>query len=107
MADSNLPGDDRRQQLTSDFLSQTARIPFAELQRYFAGGRVVAVEDSLDLVSVAVELALDNAEQFQQWVDAGAVSAVSDDTARQWLEAGTVLWAVVADPWVLVQLRDE
>ncbi|MEM1404253.1 MAG: DUF2288 family protein [Pseudomonadota bacterium] len=107
MADGTLSGDDRRRQLTSDFLAQTARIPFGELQRYFAGGRVVAVADSLDLVSVAVELALDNAAQFQQWVDAGAVNAVSDDTARQWLEAEADLWAVVADPWVLVQLRDE
>lgn len=93
----------RREQLRADFLAQTARIPFAELQRYFAAGQLVLVGDSLDLVDVATELAMDNAQRFQGWIDAGDIAPVDDATALAWLSDEKSLWAVVANPWVLVQ----
>ena len=95
----------RRDQLRADFHGQTAKIPFAELQRYFAGGRLVLVAGNLDLIDVAVELALDNRERFEAWTETGEVAGVTDTQARDWLEANAELWAVVADPWVLVQER--
>lgn len=93
----------RRAQLEADFLAQTARIPFTELQRYFAGGRVVSVGADLDLVQVATELAMDNAQLFADWIAAGRITPVPDDLAAEWLAEGKQLWAVVANPWVLVQ----
>lgn len=93
------PRDQRR----NDLLMQTARIAFADLQRYFAAGRLVLVSDALDLIDVAVELAEDNAPRFEQWLAAGDVAGVSDIQAAQWLADECALWAVVADPWVLVQ----
>jgi hypothetical protein len=94
---------DRHDQLRADFLAQTARIAFVELQRYFAAGKLVLVDDSLDLIDVAVALARDNRSRFEDWLRAGAISGVSDSQAQQWLAQETQLWAVVADPWVLVQ----
>ena len=96
-------GQSRRERLTADFHAQTARISFTELQRFFAAGRLVSVGNALDLVEVAVELACDNRERFERWLADGAVEAVSDDTARAWLRDDVQLWAVVAEPWVLVQ----
>ena len=96
---------EKREQLRADFNEQTARIEFTELQRHFAAGRLILVGDDLDLVRVAVELALDNADTFQRWVNAGSVAGVSDEQAREWLATDCTLWAVVADPWVLVQLN--
>lgn len=101
---STEPGS-RREQLAADFLAQTARIPFAELQRFFAAGRLVAVAPALDLVQVAVELAEDNRAQFEAWLAEGAVYGVSDARAAEWLAQEVSLWAVVAEPWVLVQRR--
>ena len=95
----------RRDRLRDDFHCQTAKITFAELQRYFAAGKLIQVGSELDLVEVAVELALDNRQRFEEWTAAGAVAPVNDDQARRWLESDRVLWAVVADPWVLVQDR--
>ncbi|WP_439101559.1 DUF2288 domain-containing protein [Congregibacter sp.] len=100
MAES--PGQAQRR---SDFLAQTARIPFAELQRYFAAGRLVLVNDALDLVEVAVQLSEDNAKQFEAWLNASMLAGVSDEQATRWLAHEHSLWAVVADPWVLVQER--
>jgi hypothetical protein len=83
--------------------AETARIGWAELQRFFAGGYAVAVDGRLDLVEVAYQMSRDNAEQLSQWLDAGLIGPVKDDQARDWLHSDAVVWSVVVRPWVLVQ----
>ena len=94
---------DRAALLRRVFHSQTARIHWRDLQPYFAHGNVVRVSGDLDLVEVAVQLGLDNTEDFQRWIAGGEVAPVSDGQALQWHETDTQLWAVVAPPWILVQ----
>ncbi len=98
--------DDRETLLRREYASQTARINWHDLQTYYAHGSVVAVSAELDLVEVAVQLGLDNTQQFQQWIAAQQVSPVQDEQALDWYETRQSLWAVVAPPWVLVQQRD-
>lgn len=100
MADESL-----REQRRADFLAQTAQIAFTELQRYFAAGRLVIVSDELDLIDVVVQLSEDNSKQFETWLEQGRLCGVNDEQATRWLADERVLWAVVADPWVLVQER--
>ncbi len=107
MADQEAAGADRAALLRREFLGQTARIPWQELQTHFAHGNVVRVAPALDLVEVAVQLGLDNAQQFQAWIDSSEIAPVSDADARRWLENDALLWAVVAAPWILVQDRDD
>jgi hypothetical protein len=98
---AEVPG--REALLRREFMGQTARIRWHELQTYYARGSVVAVDAGLDLVEVAVQLGMDRADRFRAWIDAGQVAPVSDSQALAWYEADAVLWAVVAAPWVLVQ----
>lgn len=105
-ADDALP-EDRETLLRREYHGQTARIQWHELQTYYARGAVVRVSSELDLVEVAVQLGLDNTEQFQQWITSGAVAAVKESEALAWYEANQELWAVVAAPWVLVQQREQ
>ncbi len=98
---------EREEKIKQEYLSQTARIPWRELQSYFAAGKVIYVAPELDLVNVAVQLGMDNLAQFEQWTKAEQVHPVTDAQAGVWHEADLTLWAVVAAPWVLVQLRDE
>lgn len=98
--------EDREALLRQEYLSQTARINWHDLQTYYAHGSVVAVNAELDLVEVAVQLGLDNAEQFQDWIAEHKITPVHDEQALAWYEANQELWAVVAPPWVLVQRRD-
>jgi hypothetical protein len=97
----------RESLLRSEYLSQTARIRWHELQTWYARGSVIKVEGSLNLVEVAVQLGLDNTARFEQWIADGSVAPVADDQARAWYETNQELWAVVAAPWVLVQQRKE
>ena len=86
--------------------SETAKIPWRELQRPFAAGKVFHVHRELDLVEVACAMQRDDIEQVKSWTDAARLSRVADERARTWLERDTRLWAVVVKPWVLVQEID-
>ena len=94
---------DRECELHAQYMGQTARINWRDLQAWYARGSVIGVCDSLDLVEVAVQLGLDNTVQFGKWIRAGRVAPVRDEQALSWYEANQELWAVVAPPWVLVQ----
>lgn len=82
---------------------ETAQIAWKELLRFFAGGLVIAVTPQLDLVEVALQMSQDNKPQIEQWLSEGKIARVSDELAREWLEADAVLWAVVVKPWIVVQ----
>jgi hypothetical protein len=83
--------------------SETAKIAWHELQRFFAQGNAVNVSPELDLVDVAWEISRDNKEQVANWMSAGRLGPVSDAQALEWLEANALMWCVVVRPWVLVQ----
>ena len=97
--------EDRETILRREYHTQTAKINWHDLQTYYAHGSVIAVGSELSLVEVAVQLGLDNAEQFQQWIADKQIAPVHDEQALAWYETNQQLWAVVAPPWVLVQRR--
>lgn len=86
--------------------SETARISWKELQRYFAGGYTLIVELELDLVDVAYQMQQDNAKQIEQWMNQQLIRQVSNEEARQWYNDDQSMWACVIKPWVLVQPED-
>jgi len=82
---------------------ETAEIKWSELQRYFAGGRVVHVDNLLDLVDVALYFTQDNAQKIKNLREHKQLDFVTDQQAKAWFAENTLLWAVVVKPWVLVQ----
>lgn len=84
-------------------IGETAKIPWRDLQRFFAAGKVLCIGDQLDLVEVAVAVQQDDVEQVKRLADSGEITAATDDQARAWYQQDSMLWAVVVKPWVLVQ----
>ena len=82
---------------------ETSRMPWKELERFFASGAVIAVSNDLDLVEVAYCIASDDKDAVVKWMAENKVSRVSDDQASAWSEADVSLWTVVVKPWILVQ----
>ena len=82
---------------------ETAKIPWRELQRYFASGSAIAVSAELDLVEVGSEVLADNKLKVESWTQSGKVGPVSDRQAQEWYDANALMWAVVLSPWVFVQ----
>lgn len=91
--------------LAAELVLETATIRWHELQRFFASGNAIAVDESLDLIYVATQISNDNAVQIKAWMDAGLVDAVKDSQAQEWYDQDAVLWALVIKPWVLVQYK--
>ena len=89
--------------LREELHSETSKIPWSELQRFFAAGKAIYVSLELDLIEVAVQVSNDNSKMVRQWMGAAKVAPVSDDQARYWFDNDATVWAVVVKPWVLVQ----
>jgi len=83
--------------------SETAKIAWSELQRFFAAGKTISVAAELDLIDVAFVFQQDDTERVQRWMQLGLISPVSDSQARDWIKQDIILWSVVVKPWVLVQ----
>lgn len=84
-------------------ISETAKIPWQELQRFFAAGKVIWAASDLDLVEVAWAVQRDDVKQVGAWTEQQKLAAVSDAQARQWVADDSLLWTVAIKPWVLVQ----
>lgn len=82
---------------------ETSKIPWLELQRFFAGGLAIAVGKELDLVEVAYQFSIDNKTQVEKWLKDKHIEHVSDQQAKAWVDANSNVWAVVVKPWILVQ----
>ncbi|MGV6806833.1 MAG: DUF2288 domain-containing protein [bacterium] len=87
----------------ADILNETAKIPWRELQRFFASGKAIHIDESEDLVDVAYQFSVDNKAFFESRIAEAKIAAVSDATALEWFESDALVWAVVVKPWVLVQ----
>ena len=87
-------------------LGETARVSWAEIERMFALGRVIEVAAALDLIKVAEAFAEDDKDRVRGWMQAQKLGHLADDNAARWASDTTLdLWAVVVNPWVLVQER--
>jgi len=87
--------------------SETALMHWVDLQRFFAQGKVLNIDKSLNLVETAVLFAKDAAESIEPLITSEQVAAPSNDQARAWFAANAELWAVVVAPYVLVQEASE
>ena len=96
-------GDETSFLLRAKLNLETARIPWAELQRFFARGVAVWIAPGLDLVDTAVAFSQDQADKVRSEMAAGRIARVDADQARAWMAQDATLWAVVVSPWVLVQ----
>lgn len=82
---------------------ETSRLPWKELERFFASGVVIAVSSDLDLVEVAYCVASDDKDAVAKWMDENRIGRVSDAQASAWMQSDASLWTVVVKPWILVQ----
>ncbi|MEM8500020.1 MAG: DUF2288 domain-containing protein [Pseudomonadota bacterium] len=94
---------DEQRRLTEKLNLETAKLPWQELQTFFASGSVIWVDNSLDLLQVGEQIAADNSTLVKQWMQDGVVAQVSDQQAQNWHSGDHSLWTMVIKPWVLVQ----
>ena len=99
-----MPHSDADQDLISKLNRETAKIPWRELQRFFAAGKTIQIEQSLDLIQVATAFSKDNKSYISELMSSGKLALVSDESAAAWLEQDATMWSVVIAPWVIIQV---
>lgn len=82
---------------------ETAKMPWRELQTFFAQGLVLHIHSELDLLTVGEQFAADNKTLFEEWLASGQVAQVADQQAMNWFETDASVWTLVIKPWILVQ----
>lgn len=90
--------------IRAKLVSETAKMPWTDLQRFFANGSTLFVATELDLIDVAFAFQQDQAGMVKPWLEQALVAPVSIDQAKAWIEQDKLLWTVVVKPWVLIQL---
>ncbi len=90
-------------EVVEKLISETAKISWLELQRFFAQGVVLNVDSDLDLIEIAQCLAADDSERIKALMNDDSISQPSNDQARHWYETKAEMWSVVVAPFVLVQ----
>jgi len=94
---------DLKQQVIADLHLETARIPWQELQRFFAGGRLLLLDSREDMLDVAASLVANDVRRIQSLIKQELLVHPNDEQAKFWVADDAELWAVVLNPWVLVQ----
>ena len=95
--------NDASQTLKAKLNLETAQVAWTELQRFFAQGSVIWVDESLDLIEVAQLVAQDDTETVRAWMEDKLLAPVRVEQAKCWLSEDTWLWSVVVRPLILVQ----
>ena len=91
------------EEIIADLHLETAKIPWVELQRFFAGGKLLLLDQGEDLIKVAATLIKNDVEKLQSLIDKGLIEYPSNEKAMEWVNEDAQLWALVLKPWVLVQ----
>ena len=95
---------DTNEELKARFNTETSKLNWQELQRFYASGAIVAVAEGLDLIEVACQFSRDNKQAVEAWLAAGKIFKVDEEHALQWSQQDLLYWTVVVAPWVLVQV---
>lgn len=105
---TDLAAADADAELEQRLNSETGRISWTELERYFARGVLLLLDNDEDLVNVAASMVRDDSTLIAGLMERGKLRLVEAEDAQHWQQASEqqvpVFWAVVAAPWVLVQL---
>ncbi len=83
--------------------TETAKIGWSEIQRFFAKGQVFIVAPELDLIDTAARMIQDEKGSVEQWLEQKYIVQATTEDAKSWHESDPDLWAVVVAPWILVQ----
>lgn len=93
----------KKQEIIADLNRETSKIPWSELQKFFAQGLCVHIDASLDLLETVAEITLDNKAFLEDLMQRELAGPVADADATRWLAEDIQVWAVVVAPYIFVQ----
>ncbi|MFW7378986.1 MAG: DUF2288 domain-containing protein [Oligoflexus sp.] len=89
--------------LREKLLAELDELPWSELTRPFAAGRLYLVRQGIDIIDVAVAMAVNDAQTIASWMAENLFGRAEDEEVRHWLKEQSRFQVLIVSPFVLVQ----
>lgn len=94
-----------KEELVMKLNGETAIVAWKEIERFFAKGNLLLIEQGVDLINCAADLSLDNAEAIKPLIDSEKIQRMPIEFVKENCQPETEFWSVVVAPYVLAQLK--
>lgn len=94
-----------KEELIMKLNGETAVVAWKEIERFFAKGNLLLIEQGVDLINCAADLSLDNAEAIKPLIDSEKIQRMPVEFVKDNCQPETEFWSVVVAPYVLAQLK--
>jgi hypothetical protein len=78
-------------------------INWKELERFFASGKLIIINNDLDIIDVAYKFNIDDSDLISSWIESDKLGFVTDEQAKSWSKVNKEFTCIVVAPWVLIQ----
>ena len=78
-------------------------INWKELERFFASGKLIIINNDLDIIDVAYKFNIDDSDLISSWIENDKLGFVTDEQAKSWSKVNNEFTCIVVAPWVLIQ----
>ena len=78
-------------------------INWKELERFFASGKLIIINNDLDIIDVAYKFNIDDSDLISSWIENDKLGFVTDEQAKSWCKVNKEFTCIVVAPWVLIQ----
>lgn len=86
-----------------DLSKEAGKINWKELERFFASGKLIFVDKTLNIIDIAHKINIDDTNQIKSLIENNELKFVSDKQAKSWSYENTQFISIVVAPWVLIQ----
>ncbi len=94
-----------REELVAKLNGETAIVAWKEIERFFAKGNLLLIDQGVDLINCAADLSLDNAEEIKPLIDSEKIQRMPMEFVKENCKPETEFWTVVVAPYILSQLK--
>ena len=78
-------------------------INWKELERFFVSGKLIIINNDLDIIDVAYKINIDDSDLISSWIESDKLGFVTDEQAKSWSKVNKEFTCIVVAPWVLIQ----
>ncbi|MCW8856512.1 MAG: DUF2288 domain-containing protein [Kangiella sp.] len=96
-----------KEELIMKLNGETAIVAWKEIERFFAKGNLLLIEQGVDLINCAADLSLDNAEAIKPLIDSEKIQRMPLEFVKENCQPETEFWSVVVAPYILAQLKKQ
>ena len=82
---------------------EVGMINWKELERFFASGKLIIINNDLDIIDVAYKFNIDDSDLISSWIESDKLGFVTDEQAKSWSKVNKEFTCIVVAPWVLIQ----